>query len=422
MPTFTDGDCPRRISEIDRLIRSGHLEVAVTQIGPHIRCTESAVWRALLRQLRRDGLVPEADLLEIVSAQPDALRVIPRLRLSAFGVAIIPFVLFITQMGMLALIPAISIGVLAFESQRSLVLRRASPSLMPAQRAVVSDYLDLSTYVSGELHLTKWVTFGCSLIALLFVAGGISMGITESNGKATMIGASLVLSGLAMLVATLQARAHVRDLEFRRPFPSFRRPVGAARSVSDPSALDDDSLWIGIPGARARLRMAQPSPPGRGTRSVGPIGARPPGVRIPFPTPGRTLLQLAGLLMTCALVAWAVPAIPVIVACSAVATILLLRAAHTSVWVDDEQIKTAGLVATRRIPLPSVQSARTPATATSDGRWDTPRLELVFLDERSRTIAVAGVTSRPSRDLQWPPGSRAARIVAAAERINAARG
>lgn len=424
----TSGNCRMRVSEIDRLIRSGHLDVAVPQITAHINCTRSGAWRDVVRQLRGDGLVPEANLLEIVSDQPEVLRVIPRLRLLAIIVAIVPFVLFLTQMGMLALIPAISIGVFAFESQRSRVLRHATPSLMPAQRAVISDFLDLSTYVAGDLHLTRWVTIGCSTLAMLFVAGGITLGVTESDSKATMVGAALALSGLAMLAATLLARAHVRDLEFRRPFPSFRRPVRRRRPSRGPTTTVDltayrgDPRRTGIPVARARLDMTQPLTPAPGVRPAGPgIGVHD-GVRIPFPTPGRTLLQLTVLLAACAFVAWALPATPVIVGCSAVATLAILRAAHTSVSVDNEQIRTVSIVATRTIPLSTVQSARTPATATGGGGWQAPRLELVFLDERTRTIAVAGVASRPSHNFQWPPGSRAARIVAAAERINAARG
>lgn len=385
---FSPG-CSSKLQEIDHLIRSGHLEVAVERLSRCFTCADTVDWHDLVRYLRNDGLVPEAALLDAMAGQPAVFEVIPRLRWLAGLVALVFGVALATQMGALALLPALSLGVLIFESQRRRMVRQATPDLQPAERGLVSDYLDLAIYLAGELRLTRWVMAAIVLVSLACMAGGLHFVGARGGGRWIAGGLAFVGSGLVVLVAAIRAWRRVRDFELRRPFPSFRRPVGPRRERSGPVT---------------KVASADSGSP----------------LRIGFPTPGRTALVVVIVLVGCGVVASVVPSWVGVAGFSLVAVFTLLRACNTSLVVDDHQLRIDGVFVHRTISIAGIQSARTPATA-KHGMWVSPRLDVVLIDERTRTVAVAGLGARPSADFTWPANSRSGRIVAAAARINAAR-
>lgn len=375
--------CSSTINEVDQLIRAGHLEIAVPRLERSTGCFSTSAWRHVLAQLRGDGLVPEAELLNAIASAPVTSRVMARLRFSAFLFAIIPGVFLLTQIGMPALLPAYGIGVVTFEALRNRVLRQCTPQLSAAQRQLISSYIDLSTYVNGKVPMSGWIASAILLLSLAYGGLGILWLRQSANPTDAIAGVVLCAASALMIIAIARVWFRVRNLRFQRTFPSYGRPVAPRRTA--------------VP----HLRATQ--------------------VRIDFPTPLRTIGT--AMILACAVigVAMALDIPAVTFAMSALCVLLVLRATRSRLTVNEEMLQIRGIFSTRTIMLSTLQSARTPTTDGDGGKRRPPRLEIVTIEGRRRTVAVTGPYTTPNDRFAWDASSRATRIMDAAEIINSAR-
>lgn len=413
--------CAARLLDIDNLIRAGHLDAAIERLAYTLHCADTGDWPRMLAGLRSDGLVPEADLLEAMVDAPDSFGVITRARMIAAAVTVIPTFALGTQMGILALLPGLSLALLVYQVACRRLLRRATRHLPPARRAMVGDAVDLTTYLAGDLHLTRWVTLCCVLLAAGFVWAGVHVADTWTARQTPVISWALVASGALLLIATVRARAHVRDLEFRRPFPSYDHPIAPHQRSETLGITVDPISYHGDlhvdPLARRDTwdDLAPATPP------PAPTPPEPP-IHLVLPTPGRTGLTF-GLIALAGLVAIVTVGGPIVtVASVVVVTLAFLRAMATSISVQDTHITVFGMFGARTYPIAEIRSARSPTSRGGNRHVRAnPQLVVVFVDETVRTLATTGPFSTARGDLHFTPESRAGRIMAAAERINTAR-